>query len=194
MSEESPRTRPSQPDSEDVEVATDDPIDPKAARRARRAKAKLALRIPDDEVVRPQAQSQPIERRDRRRYPRGRRCRRARQSSEARHDSIKPTRIISVGPPPPDPEQKEPEKQVALAADELKTQQRLPSAPPTAPIEEKDRLSSRPPPPAPAAPPTVIDAAEAAGEDIDVPVDRGGARVSPAHADDPEQPASSAFT
>jgi SAM-dependent methyltransferase len=158
VSEEQPRARPSQPDSEDVEVTTtDDPIDPKAARRARRAKAKLALRIPDDEVVRPQAKSNgDAEDGARPTMPS------APPIEEMRQESIKPTRIISVGPPPPD---RQPEKK----EDEQKTQRRIPSSPPTAPLEESDRHSSRPPPPSAA--PTVIDAAEAAGDDIDVPVE-----------------------
>jgi SAM-dependent methyltransferase len=172
VSEESPRTRPSQPDSEDVEIPADDPVDPKAARRARRAKAKLALRIPDDEVVRPQAKSSPsngdVEEGARPTLPS------SPPIQEARHDSIKPTRIISVGPPPPDPaevatkkESVPPPAQAKEIAEDQKTVKRIPSSPPTAPIEEADRISSRPPP----APPTVIDSVEAAGDDIDVPVD-----------------------
>jgi len=188
VSEEQPRTRPSQPDADDIDVAAEDPVDPKAARRARRAKAKLALRIPDDEVVRPQAKSSPpngdTEEVPAARAPMPSRPMQPsspeiRQSNpEIRHDSIKPTRIISVGPPPPDKEPvQEPPKKASVpppppalakdVADDQKTQRRIPSAPPTAPMSDKDRNSSRPPP----APPTVIDAAEAAGDDIDVPVE-----------------------
>lgn len=182
MSEEQPRTRPSQPDAEDIEIATDDPVDPKAARRARRAKAKLALRIPDDEVVRPQAKSSPsngdIDEGARPTLPS------SPPIQEARHDSIKPTRIISVGPPPPDKEP--PPAQAKDVPDDQKTQKRIPSAPPTMPIEDSDRISSRPPPPGPAA--TVIDAAEAAGDDIDVPVDEDVPEYRPKMPTTPSYP------
>ena len=91
MSEDQHRARTtSAPDSgEDIEVTTDEPVQsPAAARRARRAKAKLALRIPDDEISRPQ-KVQKVET----------------EQSPHSVDAIKPSRIISVGPPPPPPEE-----------------------------------------------------------------------------------------
>jgi SAM-dependent methyltransferase len=186
VSEEQPRTRPSSPDSDDIDVTTDEPVDPKAARRARRAKAKLALRIPDDEVMRPQAKSNggadteetpavpPV------RTPQTSNPEIRQSNPEIRHDSIKPNRIISVGPPPPD---KEPPKEID---DDLKTQRRIPSAPPTEPLDDDaiERISSRPPP----APPTVIDAAEAAGDDIDVPVDEDEPEYRPRMPTIPSNP------
>ena len=135
MSEE--RARPSSPDPDEIEVTTDEEappssVDPKAARRARRAKAKLALRIPDDEIARPQPASigasapEPV---------------RATTNGEAaaavaapepepakEAPPIQPARIISVGPPPPDPA-------------ETKTERRIPSAPPTAPLEAADEIA-----------------------------------------------------
>ena len=117
MSEE--RVRPSSPDSEEIEVTTDEVVDPKAARRARRAKAKLALRIPDDEIARPQEtksgangeaaaaaaarDSEPEE---------------APKKVEEPPAPIQPARIISVGPPPSD----------VAVAEAQKTEQRIANA------------------------------------------------------------------
>lgn len=156
MSEET--RSPSSPD--DIEVTTDEsgPIDPKAARRARRAKAKLALRIPDDEVMRPQAKSNGEE------EPPPHKPLPDNEPLAANEEAIQPSRIISVGPPPPDPAE-------AKIPEEQKTTRRIPSEPPTAPLADigEDALT-------PAMPPvgakTVVDAAESAdSEDIDVPVD-----------------------
>jgi len=145
---------PSSPD--DIEVTTDDPpassIDPKAARRARRAKAKMALRIPDDEIERPKTNGEAE------RPPEAA----AEAAPTEPAEEIKPSRIISVGPPPPVP-------------DEAKTKERIPSSPPTAPLDDADIDVTGDDDNAltPAMPPvgakTVVDAAES--EDIDVPVD-----------------------
>jgi len=114
------RARPSSPDADEIEVTTDEPVDPKAARRARRAKAKLALRIPDDEIARPEpkvaAKEPSLE-----------------KTNGADSSPIKPSRIISVGPPPPDPEEK---KLADARLDEQKTERRIPSAPPTVPFDD----------------------------------------------------------
>ncbi len=163
MSEET--RSPSSPD--DIEVTTDEPspIDPKAARRARRAKAKLALRIPDDEVVRPQAKSNgDIEPAEEPHKPLPDNA-----PAAADEEAIKPSRIISVGPPPPDPVEEA--KEVPVAPPDEKTRRRIPSEPPTVPLVDiaDDALT---PAILPVAAKTVVDAAESAeSEDIDVPVD-----------------------
>jgi SAM-dependent methyltransferase len=154
VSEDHPRARASSsPDDDDIEVdAEEAPLSPRAARRARRAKAKLALRIPDDEVSRPQ------------KPPKAEPPEPAKANGEAEPAVIKPTRIISVNPPP------SPESEEA-------TKRKLPSSPPTAPfddegsgidvpVDEDDEVPTPMLPPV--APKTVLDAGEA---DIDVPVD-----------------------
>ncbi|HEY1960065.1 MAG TPA: methyltransferase domain-containing protein [Polyangiaceae bacterium] len=115
MTEE--RARPSSPDSDEIEVTADEPLDPKAARRARRAKAKLALRIPDDEIARPEPKEKE----------------KSNGNVDVTAAPIQPSRIISVGPPPPSPTEK------VLAdkkLDEQKTERRIPSAPPTVPLDQ----------------------------------------------------------
>ncbi len=95
MSEDQHRARASSsPDSSDeIEVTTDEPVQsPAAARRARRAKAKLALRIPDDEISRPL--KMPDKPPDTQPEPS------PAASTNGEAEAIKPSRIISVGPPP----------------------------------------------------------------------------------------------
>ncbi len=176
MSEEP--TRPSSPDEDEIEITTDETLDPKAAaRRARRAKAKLALRIPDDEVVRPQApkingdaDATPI-------------APGVRSSSPSINDAaeIKPARIISVGPPPPAPEE-DPLKDT-VEAEKAPPPPRVPSAPPTVPMNElPEELIARP---------TVVDLAEkASGDDegFDVPVDEDEPEYRPRMPTIPSNP------
>ena len=98
MSEDQPRAS-SSPDDEDIEVTTDDAPPsprPREQTRARRRKGKLQLRIPDDEVSRPQKVEEP---------PKAPSEPPPKVNGES---EIKPSRIISVGPPPmPEEEQKE---------------------------------------------------------------------------------------
>ncbi|HSQ65666.1 MAG TPA: methyltransferase domain-containing protein [Polyangiaceae bacterium] len=153
MSEEHRAPAESSPDGEDVAVAEPTAAERAAARRARRAKAKLALRIPDDEVVRPEAASGPDEEASARapmpsepdptlartvEMP----AQPAEVSTKA-EEPIRPARIISVGPPPPDAGVEERPKIVPPEA-------RVKSVPPAGP-----RASSPPPPRVPSAPPTV---------------------------------------
>ncbi len=150
MSEDHPPARSaSSPDSEDIDVTAEEPAQsPQAARRARRAKAKLALRIPDDEVSRPQKIAKNGE------PP-------AAVVVAEEPVAIKPSRIISVGPPPAETP--------PVAPSEAKTLQKLPSSPPTAPLDDvpidDDDEAKTPMLPA------VAKSAESDSDDIDVPVD-----------------------
>ncbi len=157
MSEES--RAPSSPSSDEIEVTTDEAppssVDPKAARRARRAKAKMALRIPDDEIARPQTKVNGDAEKPASDPP----------PPKADAEAIKPSRIISVGPPAP-----------TAIPEEPKTTKRIPSSPPTAPMageHDHDIDDSALTPSLPAVSQreakTVVDASES--DDIDVPVD-----------------------
>jgi len=153
LSEEHRAPAESSPDGDDVAVAEPTAAERAAARRARRAKAKLALRIPDDEVVRPEAASRPDEEANARSpmpsEPDPSLSRTEEMPAQPVEVStkvdepIRPARIISVGPPPPDASVEARPKSVPPEA-------RAKSVPPAVP-----RASTPPPPRVPSAPPTV---------------------------------------
>ena len=168
MSEDQPRAS-SSPDDEDIEVTTDDAPPsprPREQTRARRRKGKLQLRIPDDEVSRPQKVEEP---------PKAPSEPPPKVNGES---EIKPSRIISVGPPPmPEEEQKEEE-----------TKRRIPSAPPTAPASDVavavDDEAATPALPPIAAKSTITDDSG----DIDVPVDEDEPEYRPRQQTLPSNP------
>jgi SAM-dependent methyltransferase len=169
VSEET-RARPSSPDEievtdEGLAPPSSEPVDPKAARRARRAKAKMALRIPDDEVSRPQTKANGEAEATPHAGSPGNEPTPSRRNDDetVSAEAIKPSRIISVGPPPPD-----------AHPEEAKTTKRIPSSPPTAPLEPDDEaLTPALPPVSKAEAKTMLDLRESGhdDDDIDVPVD-----------------------
>ena len=176
MSEEPRERSPSSGDSsEDIEVTTDEPVatSPAARRAARRARNKHALRIPDDEIARPQPKTNG----DAPEAPAPDAKASAAQARVTTPDvepAIKPSRIISVGPPPPDVVPDDP------------TPPRIPVAPPTAKIDEPDEAQTPMVPAVKAKAPSVP--ADDADGGIDVPVDEDEPEYRPRTPTIPSNP------